>query len=101
MNAGAGSVCSADRENNVTIEHVKAFGTWLSNMVYWVLEPVFGQRAVDAVAVDDLNEALAAHDRHQKLIDQMDRMGTGMYGSQGEALIRGGMGIKVGTGTYI
>ena len=92
MNARAGSVLLADWENNMTIEHVKAFGTWLSNMLYWVLEPVLGKDANDlavgAVPVECNTEA------------DMDDL-TATYASRTEAIASGGAGMSVGGGVYI
>ena len=86
----------------MTIEHVKAFGTWLSNMLYWVLEPVFGRGATEVQATNSKTEnGRDALERHQKLMNDMDRTGLGIYSTRGEALFEGGMGVKVGDDRYM
>lgn len=84
----------------MTIEHVKAFGTWLSNMLYWVLEPVlgseFGARGTVQHELDGPESDLPWY-----LDQQPKAVSAGVYSSAGEAAANGGGGVSIGGGLYI
>ena len=87
----------------MTIEHVKAFGTWLSNMLYWVLLPVLGPLTAIEPSPDhssaDLDEGPL--DGQKAAMEWFNTFDPGVYGSLGESMAHGGSGMEIGSGRYL